>query len=123
MREAASRGFWATTFAPYGHRKVYVQDGAKKRPRLELDPPADAVARLIFGMVLQGSSILDVTKTLNAEGVASPRGKRWLKTSVHRVLSNEAYTGVLVWGATAKDKAEPGMPQGGRHGDDVLPVE
>ena len=47
MREAASRGFWVTTYAPYGYQKVYVQDGAKKRPRLELNPPADAVARRI----------------------------------------------------------------------------
>ena len=107
MREAASRGFWVTTFAPYGYRKVYVQDGAKKRPKLELDPPADAVARRIFDMVLQGSSILDVTKALNAEGVASPRGKKWLKTTVHNVLLNEAYTGTLVWGTTAKDGAPP----------------
>ena len=60
--------FWVTAFAPYGYRKVYVQDGAKKRPKLELDPPADAVARRIFDMVLQGSSILDVTKALNGEG-------------------------------------------------------
>ena len=72
MREAASRGFWVTTFAPYGYKKVYVQDGVKKRPKLELDPPADAVARRIFDMALQGSSILDVTKALNAEGMASP---------------------------------------------------
>ena len=71
MREAASRGFWVTTFAPYGYKKVYVQDGVKKRPKLELDPPAEAVARRIFDMVLQGSSILDVTKALNAEGMAS----------------------------------------------------
>ena len=41
MREAASRGFWVTTFAPYGYKKVYVQDGAKKCPKLELDPSAD----------------------------------------------------------------------------------
>ena len=107
MREAASRGFWVTTYAPYGYRKVYVLDGPKKRPKLELDPPADAVARRIFDMVLQGSSILDVTKALNAEGVASPRGKQWLKTTVHNVLLNEAYTGTLVWGTTAKDGAPP----------------
>ena len=107
MREAASRGFWVTTFAPYGYKKVYVQDGVKKRPKLELDPPADAVARRIFDMVLQGSSILDVTKALNAEGVASPRGKQWLKTTVHNVLLNEAYTGTLVWGTRAKDGAPP----------------
>ena len=107
MRESASRGFWVTTYAPYGYRKVYVQDGPKKRPKLELDPPSDAVARRIFDMVLQGSSILDVTKALNAEGVASPRGKQWLKTTVHNVLLNEAYTGTLVWGTTAKDGAPP----------------
>ena len=34
MREAASRGFWTTPNAPYGYRKVHVQDGAKMRPRL-----------------------------------------------------------------------------------------
>ena len=38
MREAALRGFWMTTYAPYGYRRVYVQDGAAKRPKLELDP-------------------------------------------------------------------------------------
>ena len=65
------------------------------------------MARRIFDMVLQGSSILDVTKSLNAEGVASPRGKKWLKTTVHNALLNEAYTGTLVWGATAKDGALP----------------
>ncbi len=107
MREAASRGFWVAPQAPYGYRKVHVLDGAKKRPKLELDPPADAVVRRIFRMVLKGSSVLDVTKTLNAEGIASPDGKRWTKTSIHRLLGNEAYTGTLVWGAVAKDNAPP----------------
>ena len=112
MREAASRGFWVTTYAPYGYRKVYVQDGPKKRPKLELDPPADAVARRIFDMALQGSSTLDVTKALNLEGVASPRGKQWSKTSVHNLLLNEAYTGTLVWGTTARDGAPPVRVEG-----------
>ena len=103
MREAARRGFWVSPLVPYGYRKIYVHDGAKKRPKLELDPPADSVVRRIFDMVLQGRSILDVTKTLNSEGVASSRGKRWLKTTVHNVLLNEAYAGTLTWGATAKD--------------------
>ena len=107
MREAASRGFWMTTYAPYGYRRVYVQDGVKKRPKLELNPPADAVVRRIFDMVLQGRSILDVTKTLNAEGIPTTNGKKWLKTTIHTMLDNEAYTGTLVWGAKAKDGAPP----------------
>ena len=107
MREAASRGFWVTSYAPYGYKRVYVQDGPKKRPTLELDPPSDAVVRRIFDMVLQGKSILDVTKTLNAEGIPTTNGKKWLKTTIHTMLANEAYTGAVVWGIKAKDKAEP----------------
>ena len=107
MREAASRGFWVATHAPYGYRKVHVQDGVKKRPILELDAPADSIVRRIFQMVLQGKSTLDVTKTLNAEGIPSPVGRHWMKTTVHRMLTNEAYTGTLVWGTGAKDNAPP----------------
>ena len=103
MREAASRGFWMTTNAPYGYQRVYVQDGAKKRPRLELNPPRDAVVRHIFNLALQGKTSLDIPKTLNAEGIPSSSGKRWSKTTVHKLLTNEAYTGTLVWGTNAKD--------------------
>ena len=107
MREAAIRGFWVSTYAPFGYRKVSVQDGAKKRPKLELDPPADSVIRRIFQMALQGKSTLDITKTLNGEGIPTSTGKHWLKSTVHRILSNEAYTGTLVWGVDAKDGAPP----------------
>ena len=107
MREAASRGFWMTTYAPYGYKRVHVQDGAAKRPKLELNPPADAVARRIFDMALQGKSTLDIAKTLNAEGIPTSNGKKWLKTTVHFVLTNEAYAGTVVWGANAKDGAPP----------------
>ena len=107
MREAATRGFWMTTYAPYGYKRVYVQDGIKKRPKLELNPPADAVVKRVFDMVLQGRSILDVTKTLNAEGIPTTNGKKWLKTTIHTMLDHEAYTGTLVWGAKAKDGAPP----------------
>ena len=107
MREAASRGFWVTSYAPYGYRRVMVQDGAKKRPKLELNPPADAVVRRIFDMALQGRSILDITKTLNAEGIPTVHGKKWLKTTIHTMLINEAYTGAAVWGTNAKDGAPP----------------
>ena len=107
MREAASRGFWVTSYAPYGYRRVYVQDGPKKRPKLELNPPADAVVRRIFDMALKGRSILDITKTLNSEGIPTMNGKRWLKTTIHTMLDNEAYTGAVVWGISSKDGQPP----------------
>ena len=107
MREAASRGFWVAPWAPYGYRKVHVQDGAKKRPRLELNSPVDAVVRRIFDMALGGQSVLDITRTLNSEGIPTTKGKPWLKTTVHRLLTNEAYSGTLVWGHNAKDGTPP----------------
>ena len=39
--------------------------------------------------------------------VGSPRGKKWLKTTIYRILINKVYTGTLVWGIIAKDKASP----------------
>ena len=96
-----------SAYAPYGYKRVHVQDGPKKRPRLELDPPADAMVRRIFDMALHGKSILNITKTLNAEGIPTVNGKKWLKTTVHTMLNNEAYTGAVVWGTTAKDGQPP----------------
>ena len=107
MREAASRGFWMTTYAPYGYRRVHVQDGAKKRPKLEFNPPADSVVKRIFDMALQGRSTLDIAKTLNAEGIPTSNGKKWLKTTIHFILTNEAYAGTVVWGANARDGQPP----------------
>ena len=125
MREAASRGFWMGTYAPFGYRKVYVQDGAKTRPKLEPDSPADAVVKRIFDMALQGKSSLDIAKALNAEGVASPKGKQWLKSTVHTTLNNETYTGAVVWGVSAKVReksVELSVHQPVSHGpdDDLL---
>ncbi len=107
MREAASRGFWVSSRLPYGYARVLVPDGAKQRPKLAVTEPAATVVRRLFTLADRGQSLLDITKTLNAEGIASPNGKRWLKSAVHRVLTNEVYTGTLVWGVRAKDQAPP----------------
>ena len=107
MREAASRGFWVASRVPYGYQKVYVQDGAKKRPTLEPDPATSPVVKRIFNLAEAGRGILDITRTLNGEGIANPTGRLWSKNGVHIILRNEAYTGTLVWGEGAKDKGEP----------------
>ena len=107
MREAASRGFWMSSEAPLGYNRVMVQDGPKKRPKLEPDPDSSQVVRRMFDMSEAGKSTLDIARILNDEGIASPRGKPWGKTSVHAILINETYTGTLIWGVNAKDGADP----------------
>ena len=107
MREAASRGFWVSSYSPFGYNRVMVQDGAKKRPTLVPDPEASGIVKRIFDMAEAGNGMVAITSTLNDEGMLSPRGKLWGKTTVHAILVNEAYTGTLIWGQNAKDNAEP----------------
>ena len=69
----------------------------QKRPKLEPDPDSSKVARRIFDMSEAGKSTLDIARILNDEGITSLRGNPWGKTTVHKVLINETYTGTLVW--------------------------
>ncbi len=62
MREAASRGFWVTARPPFGYRKVYVQDGVKKRPRLEVDKEKAPIVRRMFDMALEGKNSLTLPR-------------------------------------------------------------
>ena len=113
MREAASRGFFLGSTAPFGYRKVKVSDGAKERPTLEVDPATAPVVKEIFEKSLRGSGLKELCKELNDRGVTN-RGKRWYKGTLHYVLRNEAYTGAAVWGKTSKGEkaADPVRVEG-----------
>ena len=50
LREAASRGFWVRSRAPYGYEKARIKEGARKRVLLVIDPAASQVVRHIFDM-------------------------------------------------------------------------
>ena len=93
MREAASRGFFLGSKAPFGYIRVKVSDGVKERPTLEVDPATAPVVKEICG-------------ELNDQGVTN-RCKRWYKGGLHYLLTNEAYTGAAVWGRTSKGESDP----------------
>jgi len=107
MRESASRGFYVSPRAPYGYRKIKVRDGSKERFSLQPDPQEAEVVRRIFAMALEGKGLMEIAKELNHEGIASPRGRGWCKTSLHLILNNEAYTGTSVWGRSCTRKLPP----------------
>ena len=65
------------------------------------------MVRRIFATTKSGRSVLDITKILNAEGIANPTGRLWSKISVHNILRNEAYTGTLVWGTRRRTRPSP----------------
>ena len=106
MREAASRGFFLGSKTPFGSKRVKVNDGAKERPTLEVDPATAPIVREVFKSSLRGHGLKEICKELNDRGVTN-RGKRWYKGGLHYLLTNEAYTGAAVWGRTANGEGDP----------------
>ena len=107
MRENAERGFFNGSRPPYGFHKVDVIDGDKTRHRLEPDPEGSRsiqIIHLIFNLTLKGIGCKEIAKFLNKEGYRTPKWQKWGRTTVHKILSNEAYCGTLVWGG------RPGHP-------------
>ena len=101
MRESASGGFFLASRAPFGYKRVKVQDGGKERPTLEVDPDAAPIVREVFEQALRGQGLKEICRDLNERGVTN-RGRRWQKNSIHYLLTNEAYTGTAVWGKTSR---------------------
>ncbi|MFQ5875335.1 MAG: recombinase family protein, partial [Dehalococcoidia bacterium] len=109
MREAASRGFLVSARTPFGYRRAKVKDGTKERSKLAPDPDTDWVVRLIFGMAQGGMGVKEIVRELNRRGIQSPRGKRWGRGRVYEILTNEQYTGTLLWGRQGKYHKEMGL--------------
>ena len=101
MREAASRGFFLGSKAPYGYKRVKVNDGAKERPTLKVDPATAPIVKEIFESSLRGNGLKEICRELNDRGITN-RGNRWYKGGLHYLLTNEAYTGTAVWGRNSK---------------------
>ena len=102
MRESAERGFYLSSRAPYGLRKVKVRDGNKERTKLDLDADKTSIVAGAFDGILRGKGLMQMVKELNARGIPGPNGKGWSKTGLYKILTNEIYTGVSVWGRNSK---------------------
>lgn len=102
MRESAERGFYLSSRAPYGFRKIKVQDGNKERTKLEPEPNQARIVVSLFNGVLNDKGLIEIAKEFNAKPIPGPTGKGWGKTSLYSILTNEIYTGVSVWGRNSK---------------------
>ena len=107
MRESVSCGFYLSSKAPYGYRKIRVKDGAKERSKLEIDPHQSQVVVSIFNDVLGGKGLIEIVRGLNQKGIASPKGGGWNKTGLYAIVGNEIYTGTFIWGRNSKSGNPP----------------
>ena len=107
MTTIAKRGFFLGSTAPIGYKRVYVPDGAKSRPKLELDPPRDEIARLGFSKALNDATVLDIVREFYERGYRGTNGKPISRSRVHEMLRNRHYTGYTIWGVNRKDGKPP----------------
>ena len=73
-----------------------------------IDEPRAAVIREIFTRVAAGEPLVDIMSSLNARGIKTAYGRPWGRSSFQRILSNERYRGVYIYGDIRK---EGGMPR------------
>lgn len=96
--ELAAKGSPPGGRPPFGYRWEDVADEAtgRHRPWYTINPrEADAV-RLMARRVLEGASLLGLSRELDAAGVATREGRPWHHSAVRRVLVNPAIAGLRV---------------------------
>jgi DNA invertase Pin-like site-specific DNA recombinase len=99
---------------PLGPRPLgYVRVG----DAFAIEPEAAEIVRRIYRDYLAGQSLLDLVRTLNAEGVRTARGGYWTPAAIRWILHNEAYCGVATWGRTTRSKYNRMV------GDELKPAE
>ena len=66
--------------------------------RYAINPEEAAVVRDIFSLYRSGHSSAMIARKLNSRGLLTPRGCLWSSQGILRIISNERYTGVYIWG-------------------------
>lgn len=101
-REKARQGKKVGGPAPFGYRNPH--PGEAGRGTLVIVEEEAATVRRAFEMAATGSSINAVTRALNGLGLPAPRGGKWGKTSVRRLLECPAYVGTAASGVWVAQK-------------------
>ncbi len=94
----ASKGDKPAGLCPYGYR--YTAD----KKHVEPDPAEAPVVRQIFSAAQKGSSIEKIAQALNESGSRTRKGNAWTKASLHLIMRNRFYTGIVIH----QDKEIPG---------------
>ena len=107
------RGF-STGARQYGYDKVPVFDPSGRkdvdgRPlmlgkNIEINEEEAAVIRRMFSWAADGVGLATIVDRLNRDHIPGSGGKRWTKTPVSRILTNERYLGRQIWGQKAVER-------------------
>jgi DNA invertase Pin-like site-specific DNA recombinase len=95
IRQTVEKGGYVSN-PPFGYKRAYKD----KTPTLEPDPEEADIVKLIFQLYLGDYGCQYISERLNKMGVKPHRGEEFNRRSVRYILTNEIYTGKIVWGKT-----------------------
>ena len=83
--------------APYGYRKTQIKEGKRTCHTMEPDPDQAPIVRRIFEMYRDGLGATRIADQLELEHVPAPKGKRWSRDAISKMLYNVHYLGKVKW--------------------------
>lgn len=96
--ESVRQGNYIGSIPPYGYKKVFVMEGKKKCPTLEIVEDEAAVVRMIFDWyVNQDIGLKNICNKLDEMGIKAPKGMHWSYCALKDMVSNIHYTGKVKW--------------------------
>ena len=104
MRASAERGNYLATHAPFGYRRIFIKDGRRKAPTLEIEPREAEGVRLAFRMYAEGQGAAAICRALIAQGIPTRTGVVWRESVIYRILDNPVYVGQVAWGRRRQER-------------------
>ena len=114
MRFMARNGQHTGGVAPLGYQII--------EGKLEICEDEAATVRRIFSEYAAGYSYRQIIEGLNADGITTRTGRSFGTNSLHDILRNEKYIGVLVYGKAPR-KADGRRNTHGQEPEDILRIE
>ena len=94
---SVQNGNYLGTKPPYGFKKIHYKEGKTDCYSLEPIPEEARVVKMIFEMYRDGLGSHTIAKKLNAMGLKTQRGNKWVAESLKKMRTNEHYLGKVVW--------------------------
>jgi len=95
---SVSQGNYLGSKPPYGYNRIWIKDGKRECPTLEINPEQAEIVRMIFDMfVNQNIGRYNICRYLDKMGVKPPSGEHWSIYSVRDILKNVHYIGKIKW--------------------------
>jgi DNA invertase Pin-like site-specific DNA recombinase/archaellum component FlaC len=124
MKENARKGYCNGATAPYGYKRVKVQDDkGNEKTKLKINPTEAETVRLIFNLYLNGDNGNKMMGSklvaiyLNEHGFRRRSGQKWSMQSVLAILSNSTYAGTYYFN---KRDSKTGKP---KPKDEWIPIK